>query len=192
MNKKEYVSLWVKIFGEKPKIDLALMSDRQRALFNWRKIVRLITLLMYAFIWNGLFSIGWYTHFHQNNNEIINKIGNNVNTIILGIGHFSVGLGQLIFSKITSTKVHKVEQINGNNIIKKSKIGILFTILILIPIIIYFIGYIIILIKIPDKYYNSYSDGKFNKNEYKEYKKAKIQDISILKETIDSVLDIKD
>lgn len=188
MNKKEYVSIWVKIFGEKPKIDLALMTDRNRAIYKWRKCVRLITTWIYALIWNTILIIGWYTQFKTHSNLTLEQIGTQINTVVLGVGHISCGLIHTLLVKLTGTKVNKKETFNGTHVFKTSKLGILFTILIIIPILIYLIGYIFIICKY-DKYINSFELKANELKEFKDTKKIKILKNEPLKDNIDSIID---
>lgn len=185
---KRYVSIWTKIFGEKTKIDLALFSDRDRAKYKWRKIVRLLTTWIYAIIWNTILGIGWYTQFKTHQDQTLLAIGTSINTAILGVGHFSCGLIHTILVKLTGTKINKKETFNGTNLIKTSKLGIIFTFIVIIPIIIYLIGYIVIICKY-DKYINSY-DLKANElKEYKDSKKLFNKQNDPLKQEIDTLLD---
>lgn len=140
------------LIKEKFKIDFRLMPKDKIILFKWNQFIKSLTHLFYFTIISLLFGFGWKYLLELNSTNVITNINEKTVLIGYGIGHTVTQLLQLIIGYHGKLKFnHKVLDEYGNPQLKKPWTNKLFLLLSLIPLLIWFIGYISIKIYFKKK-----------------------------------------
>lgn len=129
-------------------IDLDKKNYKEYILFKWDRFMSGFTHLWWALLYNTFFALGWTwaVKSGQFDGFSWDSIMSSSNIIGLGFGHITLlGIQGILMWIGRKPKIDKNIKSQGNHLIRKRKLGIVFIILGLMPLIVWSIGRLIII-----------------------------------------------
>lgn len=134
--------------NDKVMINLDIMTPKQKAMYKWSQFAKWFTHTFYFVLYNAIGVMGWTAIIKMNQGNIVGQISGYSGMAFYGAGHLTLNLLHGIISWFTKRpKYDKKVQENGNAKIKKSTFRITMLSISLIPLFVWFIGWLIITIK---------------------------------------------